>query len=93
MALLLLGKSTCSLCGKLLHAGEDLVGLPALTDASHPLYAYFDQGFHHECFAQWPHREAALAAVRTDQQLFKASAEYQQLLRQFGEPIQSITKP
>ena len=86
MALLFLGKSTCSLCGELLHAGEDLVGLPALADTSHPLYPYFDQGFHQKCFAQWQHRETALAAVRTDRQRFQDSTEYQQLLQQFGEP-------
>lgn len=91
MTLLLLGKSTCSLCGGLLHAGEDLIGLPALADTSHPLYAYFDQGFHQECFAQWQYRETALAAVRADQQRFKDSAEYQQLLRQFGEPSHPVT--
>jgi hypothetical protein len=77
MALLILGKSTCSLCGGLLQAGEDLVGLPALKNTSHSLYAYFDQGFHQRCFAQWQHREAATAAVRADQQHFKDSAEYQ----------------
>jgi hypothetical protein len=86
MALLLLGKSTCRLCGELLRAGEDLVGLPTLADKGHPLYAYFDQGFHQSCFARWEHREAALAAVRADQQHFAESAAYQQLLQQFCKP-------
>ncbi|MGI4737519.1 MAG: hypothetical protein ACRYG7_20320 [Janthinobacterium lividum] len=93
MALLLLGKSTCSLCDGLLHAGEDLLGLPALVDTSHPLYPYFDQGFHQGCFARWQHRETALAAVRADQQRFQDSAEYQQLLRQFDKPGKPTTKP
>ena len=86
MALLLPGRSTCQLCGEPLRAGEDLAGLPALADTSHPLYDYFDQGFHQNCFANWEHREAALAAVRTDQQRFAESAAYQQLLQQFGKP-------
>jgi hypothetical protein len=76
MALILLGKSTCHLCDELLHAEEDLVGLPALADTSHPLYTYFDQGFHQRYFAQGQHRETALAEVRVDQQRFKDSAEY-----------------
>jgi hypothetical protein len=86
MALLLLGRSTCRLCGEPLRVVEALAGLPALADTSHPLYDYLDQGFHQSCFARWENREAALAAVRTDQQRFAKSAAYQQLLQQYGKP-------
>jgi hypothetical protein len=86
MALLLIGRSACRLCGEPLRAEYDLAGLPALADTSHPLYDYFDQGYHQSCFARWEHREAALAAVHTDQQRFTESAVYQQLLQKFGKP-------
>lgn len=85
MALLLLGRSTCRLCGEPLRAGEDLAGLSALADTSHPLYDYFNQGFHQRCFARWEHRDAALAAVHADRQRLAESAAYQQLLQQFGK--------
>lgn len=63
----------CRLCGEPLRAGEDLASLPALADTSHPLYDYFDQGFHQNCFARREHREATLTAVCTHQQHFAES--------------------
>jgi hypothetical protein len=86
MAILLLGQSRCPLCGCLLLATEHTTALPAICDTAHPLYAYFDTGFHQRCFAQWPHRAEAQALVLLERERYQASAEYQQLLTTFGKP-------
>ena len=64
MALILLGKSSCGLCGNLLLDSETIVALLAIADATHPLFAYFDWGFHRACFQAWEHRDEALLAAR-----------------------------
>ena len=86
MAILLLGQSLCPLCGRLLLATEPTTALLAICDTSHPLYAYFDTGFHPQCFAQWPHRAEAQALVLLERERYQASAEYQPLLTTFGRP-------
>ena len=88
MALILLGKSPCGLCGNLLLDSETVVALPAIADATHPLFAYFDRGFHRACFQAWQHRDEALCAVRLDRQRYEESPEYQTLAQQFGKPNQ-----
>jgi hypothetical protein len=86
MALILLGKSLCPLCGRLLLEGEAMTALPALADTAHPLYDYFDAGFHQTCFEQWDSREATQEAVRLGRQRWEASPEYAQLVAEFGMP-------
>jgi hypothetical protein len=88
MALILLGKSSCLLCGRLLLEGEPLTALPAIADTTHPLYHYFDAGFHQTCFDQWDGREAVRAAVRLSRQRWESSPEYAQLVAEFGKPGQ-----
>jgi hypothetical protein len=85
MALILLGKSSCGLCGYLLLDSETIVALPAIADAIHPLFAYFDQGFHRACFQAWEHRDEALQAVRLDRQRYEESPEYRTLAQPFGK--------
>lgn len=88
MALILLGKSSCALCGRPLLAGEPLTALPAIADTTHPLYGYFDAGFHRTCFEHWDGREAAHKAVLLNQQRWEASPEYAQLVAKFAKPGQ-----
>ena len=87
MVLIFLGKSLCPLCGRLLLKGEQLTALPAIADTTHPLYDYFDAGFHQTCFDQWDGREATREA-RLNRQLWEASPEYAQLVAEFGKPGQ-----
>ena len=88
MAVILLGKSSCGLCGNLLLDSETIVALPAIADAKHPLFAYFDRGFHSACFQAWEHRDEALLAARLDRQHYEESQEYQTLSQQFGKSNQ-----
>ena len=86
MALILRGRSSCSLCSKRLLDGEPVTALPAIADQAHPLLDYFDSGFHRACFESWQHRVEALQAIRLDQQHFEESLEYQALRAKFGKP-------
>ena len=88
MALILLGKSSCPLCGRLLLEGEPWTALPAIADTAHPLYSYFDAGLHQTCFDQWDSRESACEAVRLNRQRWEASPEYAQLVVKWGKPGQ-----
>lgn len=60
MALILQGRSSCSLCGNRLLDGEPITALSAIADQTHPLLDYFDSGFHRACFEAWQHRDEAL---------------------------------
>jgi hypothetical protein len=54
MALILLGKSECPLCGGVLREGDELVGTSHfIGDPADPLYRYSDAGMHKECFLHW----------------------------------------
>lgn len=86
MAIILRGKSLCPLCGRLLLEGESLTALPAIADTAHPLYNFFDSGFHQGCFDEWAYRKEALEEARLDRQHWETSPEYQQLVAQFGKP-------
>jgi|SRR5262249_14994726 len=57
MALIIFGKSRCSLCGTVLAAGEDLVATTHfIADETDPLWRYSDSGMHRRCFLAWEHR-------------------------------------
>jgi hypothetical protein len=86
MALILSGRSSCSLCGNRLLDGEPVTALPAIADQTHPLLDYFDSGFHHACFEAWQHRDEALQSVRLDRNRFEESPEYKEMLTKFEKP-------
>ena len=59
MALILLGKTECRLCGALLEAGEELVSTSGSTvSKTDPLAPYQDAAMHRKCFLKWPQRES-----------------------------------
>jgi hypothetical protein len=59
MAIILLGKTTCSLCNQLLRGDEDILGFPHfIHDPLHPLWRFSDSGMHKECFLSWENAEA-----------------------------------
>ena len=86
MALISLGQSTCALCGQLLMPDEELTGLPPMSDTSHPLYPYFDGGFHLQCFENWDKKEEALNLLKEDKRKFKNSAYYKEMVAKYGIP-------
>lgn len=57
MALILLGKTACTHCGKPLCESEELVAFPAFIPAGHELHAFNDAAFHKNCFSQWAHHD------------------------------------
>jgi hypothetical protein len=59
MAIIILGKTECSLCGIVLEEGPDIVATPHfIEDQTDPLWKYSDSGMHRRCFLAWEHRAA-----------------------------------
>jgi len=62
MAMVLLGKTQCSICGAVVLSGQDLVcSEHFIASQSHPLWRYSDSAMHFSCFQEWAHREAFVA--------------------------------
>lgn len=66
MALIFLGKTECALCGKIFIDGDDIIGLPPISDIAHPLYKYFDTGMHKSCYNKWDKKDEIQAALRKE---------------------------
>jgi len=86
MALIFLGRTACGLCGKILMEGEQITGLPAISNTEHPLYSYFDQGFHLQCFEKWDEKENALNLIKEEKQKFMNSEYYKEMASKYGKP-------
>jgi hypothetical protein len=58
MAIILEGKTECSICGKVLEKGQEIIGFPHfIGDRNDPLWAYSDSGMHKGCFQNWKHKD------------------------------------
>ena len=58
MAIVIQGKTTCSVCGAILSEGDDIVLFPHfIWDEAHPLWRFSDSGMHRSCFTSWDHAE------------------------------------
>jgi hypothetical protein len=66
MALIFLGLTECSLCGKTLTGEDAVIGLPPLIDTAHPLYRYFDTGMHQSCYDHWDKKDEIAAALEKE---------------------------
>ncbi|AEW00893.1 hypothetical protein A4D02_13110 [Niastella koreensis] len=86
MALIFLGQSTCALCGQLLMPGEQVKGLPAISNTIHSLYKYFDSGFHLQCFQNRDKKEEALILIKEKKQKFKSSEYFKEMAAKYGIP-------
>ena len=59
MAIVIRGKSQCSLCGGVLDNEADLIATSHfIHDATNPFWRYSDSATHKECFIAWPQGEA-----------------------------------
>lgn len=57
MALIMLGASTCAICGEKLDEHRDYMATSGVWyESDHPLYAFCDAGMHWDCYEKWPHR-------------------------------------
>jgi len=54
MTIVLIGKTTCGICGVPICKGEDYIGFPAFLPKTHRLWKYSDGAFHSKCFADDP---------------------------------------
>ncbi|HOZ87108.1 MAG TPA: hypothetical protein PL029_05070 [Bacteroidia bacterium] len=79
MALIFSGHTACALCGEILKEGDMIEGLPPLSEKTHPLYKYFDCGFHKSCFDSWDKKTEALALLNEEQRKFKHSDYYREM--------------
>lgn len=57
MALIFPGKTTCSLCGKVIFNEDEIVGFPAFIPKSHRLHQFSEGVFHKSCFQEWEDKE------------------------------------
>jgi hypothetical protein len=58
MALFIPGFTPCSLCGKPICVGHDIVGTTHfIVDVNDPFYVYSDTVMHRPCFDAWEHRD------------------------------------
>ena len=58
MAILLRGKSRCSLCGKIMTRRDEIVAFTAFLRPVHRLHRFSDAAFHRPCFEGCPERRA-----------------------------------
>jgi hypothetical protein len=57
MAIVMPGRSTCPLCGRVLAKDDEIVGTTHfIADKDDPLWPFSDAAFHRACFDGWEHR-------------------------------------
>lgn len=65
MALLILGKTNCPICGTVMQDGQRTVGFPPFVgNELDPLYFFHDSAFHEECFRRHPLAETVTFFLR-----------------------------
>ena len=69
MAIVLRGKSKCSICGKVLEEGQEIVMFsPFVSNEMDPLWMFSDAAFHASCFQEHP---LAKDALKRSEELMK----------------------
>lgn len=64
MAIIILNRSICRICGNLIKEGDEIAGFPHFARSEQdPLYFFSDAGFHATCFVNHPLSAEALKAV------------------------------
>jgi hypothetical protein len=59
MAIVIEGRTNCSICDVVMEAGTDIVMFPHfIQDDRHPLWRFSDSGMHCGCFVHWDKAEA-----------------------------------
>ena len=62
MALIILGRSPCPLCGRSLEKTDEIVATSHfIGDPADPLWRFADAGMHRACFVEWPRRSEFIA--------------------------------
>ena len=59
MALILLGKTECSICGVILNEDDPLVATTHfIADRDDPLWRFSDSAMHKSCFLKWEQKQS-----------------------------------
>jgi hypothetical protein len=66
--------------------GEEVTGLPAISNTPHPLYEYFDSGFHLQCFEKWDKKEEVLNLLRDEKREYKNTEHFKEMAAKHGIP-------
>ena len=62
MAIVLRGKTECSVCGNVIKEGDEIVATSHfIADQNDPLWRFSDSAMHCYCFANWNHRTEFVA--------------------------------
>jgi hypothetical protein len=86
MAIIFTGITQCALCGETLKDGDDITGLPPSSNTEHPLYKYFDCGFHSHCFDNWDRKNELLEMIKGERQKFINSDYFKEMVAKYGKP-------
>jgi hypothetical protein len=84
MALIFIGKTKCALCGKVFTDSDNTTGLPPSSNKEHPLYKYFDAGFHTDCFENWDMKNEILDMIDREKREFEQSDYYKEMTKKHG---------
>jgi hypothetical protein len=62
VAIVLRGKTECSVCGKVIVDGDDIVATSHfIADKNDPMWRFSDSAMHRPCFLDWDHRAEFVA--------------------------------
>ena len=64
MAIVILSKSICKICGKVLTSADEIILMPAyFGDPNDPFYFFHDERFHESCFLNHPLHQSVLESI------------------------------
>ncbi len=86
MALIFTGSTECAICKKVLQYGDAIAGLPAIANTQHPLYSFFDCGFHQSCYDNWEHKATLEQVLLEEKTAYENSDYYKEMFAKYGEP-------
>ncbi len=66
--------------------GDEVTSLPPTGNKEHPLYEYFDAGFHMQCFQSWDKKEEVLQIIKEEREKFINSDEFKEHVSKHGKP-------
>jgi hypothetical protein len=70
MALVIRGKTKCSVCGLLLETDQDIVCFPHFLQPDHPLWRFSDSAMHNRCYERWGHHDFFETVLRKRSQIW-----------------------
>lgn len=84
MAIVILGKSKCVVCGEIVCEASEANAFPAFIPQGHELSEYSDSVFHRSCFESWEQHEKLASLFDEYQRVWES--------RPIGIPFDEIEK-